>query len=368
MQAVLTGERADGLPARRAVPALLLRRRHLRRRESRSLKLIAAPADLIANIDVLLGPRISTCCTSTSRSCPASAGRRCGTPAARWWRRFTPIPSDAAVLGHAAAAAPAVRLARRGDRLVARPCATPRRSRSPAPTGSSRRASTCERFRAGERAGSPARSACCSAPAWSRAQGARRAAARARATRRPRRRASSSTSAAATSRSGATRAWCRPPSQGRVRFHGRLPQRPCRRAATGAPTCSARRPSAPRPPASRCSRPWPPARPSSPRGSRLRRSRAERRHRVCWCRRATCPAARGALSAPPRRPRAAAPACHDALRAVAPLRLGARDRRDRGRLRRGGRGGGGTRCRAAAASSASCSPTSTSTRTTARTA
>ena len=38
-------------------------------------------------------PRTSTSCTSTSRSCPASAGRRCATPAARWSRRSTPIPS-----------------------------------------------------------------------------------------------------------------------------------------------------------------------------------------------------------------------------------------------------------------------------------
>ena len=100
---------------------------------------------------------------------------------------------------------------------------------------------------------------------------------------------------------------------------------------------------------------------------RLRRGGAERGHR------SPRPAARlrgargGALSRARRR-RAPPSAGGPRPARLPPLRLGPGDRGDPRGVRGGRLAGGGTRCRAAAASSASCSPTSTSTRTTARTA
>ena len=93
VQAVLTGERETVFLPGRAVPALLLRRRHLRGQgraapsSSSRRRRTSSPTSTCC-----WRPRTSTSCTSTSPSCPASAGRRCATPAARWWRRSTPTP------------------------------------------------------------------------------------------------------------------------------------------------------------------------------------------------------------------------------------------------------------------------------------
>ena len=370
MQAVLTGERETRVPAGRAVPALLLRRRHLR-----------GPGERLAQAHRRAGG-------PHRQHRRAAGGRGLRPPAPQRAVRARPrlvgaalrrLPAggdvprqpreDAAVLVDAAAAPAPVRLARRGHRLVARPCATPRRLRSPARTGSSRRASTtrCSARRA-ERAPGPLRVVF--SAGVERRKGLRRAAARAAPA------SATSTPDAVVDVCGGDlqeRRYARlvPPALAGPRP---LPRAPAARRG-GRRCCAARR---------RLLRAV--VRPRDGRASSLLEAMASGAAVVA----SQIPGydevvhdEGTALLVPPRDvPRArggalaacsTTPSCGTGSSAHA-LRVSRRydwervDRRDRRGVRRGGDAGGGTRCRAAAASSASCSPTSTSTRTTARTA
>ena len=229
-------------------------------RESGSLKLIAAPADLIANIDVLLEAEDFDLLHLNEPFVPGlgwSALRYAGCPLVATFHanpeKMRPFWSTRPQLR-----AP-VRLARRGHRRR-RPAARDAAARLvPRRVPGHPAGRRPDALPPGRRARRPGRCASSSAPALERRKGlgVLLRALRCWATSTP---ASSSTSAAATSRSAATPASCRPPRRTASASTGA-----CRSARSpalcAAPTSSARRRSAPRRPASPCSRPWPPAPP-----------------------------------------------------------------------------------------------------------
>ena len=170
VQAVLTGEQETVFLPDDPYPRYFFAGATYAVKASGSLKLIAAPADLIANIDVLLGAEDFDLLHLNEPFVPGlgwSALRYAGCP---WSRRSTPIPRRCGRSGPRgrSCAGCSTRSTRRSPRR--RPCATPRRSRSPARTGSSRRAWTT-RCSARRRSASRDLRACSSAPARSGARG-----------------------------------------------------------------------------------------------------------------------------------------------------------------------------------------------------
>ena len=369
VRAVLNGERETVFLPDEPYPRYFFAGATYAVRHNSAIKLIAAPADLIANIDVLLEAEQFDLLHLHEPFVPGlgwTALRHAGCPLVA---TFYANPERLrAVLGQPAAAAAPVRLAGRRHRLVARRRATPRPSRSPARTASSPRASTWSCSARPRRDARRPRCAC-SSPAPIAAQGPRRAAAQPAASGgTARAELHVDVCGAATQERRYARlvppafAGPRDLPRPRVRRGGRPG---CFRA----PTCTARRRSAQR---------------RAGLGLIEAMASGHARHRlaICpattrWCR----DQVDGLLvprrdSARPRRGRprlcSTTPSCARRPRLATPCTGrgattgSASPARSRPCTKRWP--GGGARCRAAAASSASCSPTSTSTRTTARTA
>jgi len=364
VQAVLTGERETVFLPDEPYPRYFFAGATYAVKESGSLKLIAAPADLIANIDVLLGaedfdllhlnePFVPGLGWSALRyaGCPLVATFHANPEKMRpFWstrpqlRRLfdsldAAIASSAAVRDAAAVSFPgAYRVIPPGvDHEVFHPAA--------------------------ERPAGPLRIVFSAGPERRKGLGVllRASAAGRRARRRRRRRVRRGCPGAPLRTPRA--AWLagpRPFPRAAAAHGGRRPAARRRRLlrAVGRPRDGGRRPA--RGHGLRRHR-------GGLADPRLRRGRAERGHGPPGAA-ARRQGARGGALAPADRHGVAAPARDLRAARLSPLRLGARDRPRSSRCTTKSRAGDGTRFRAAAASSASCSPTSTSTRTTARTA